>query len=298
MVFSKDNRKDNFSKSLHSVSVGLICNVVLAAVKTIAGIFGNSYALIADGIESIMDIISSMIVWGGIKIGSLPADENHPYGHGKAESLAAMFVSLALVGVGAEIAMESIKGLKNPHHAPAAFTLIVLVVVVLIKETLFRFLFSVAEDVRSISVKTDAWHHRSDALTSVAAFIGISVALIGGKGYENADNWAALVASCIIFFNGINLFKHAVAEIMDHSPGEQIDASVREIASKIHGVFAIEKCRVRKSGQQLFVDIHVLVDGNMPVRQAHDIGHQVKDALIEAPLSIVDVLVHIEPDKH
>ncbi len=295
---SVSNSKDHFSKSLHGVSIGLVCNVVLAIVKTVTGIVGNSYALIADGIESIMDIISSVIVWGGIKIGSLPADKNHPYGHGKAESLAAMFVSLVLLGVGVEIAIESIKGLKNPHHAPAAFTLIVLIIVVIIKEFLFRFLFSVAEDVRSISVKTDAWHHRSDALTSVAAFIGISITLVGGKGYESADNWAAIVASCIIVFNGIILFKHAVAEIMDHSPGEQIEASVRRIASQVSGVFAIEKCRVRKSGQQLFVDIHVLVDGNMPVRQAHDIGHKVKDALIASPLSIADVLVHIEPDQN
>lgn len=287
---------DRFKKSLTSVSTGLVCNVVLAVVKTVAGILGNSYALIADGIESIMDIISSMIVWGGIKIGSMPADDNHPYGHGKAESLAAMIVSVVLIGVGIEIAIESIKGIHSPHHTPAAFTLIVLIIVVLIKETLFRYIFSVGKDVNSISVKTDAWHHRSDALTSVAAFIGISISLMGGKGYESADNWAALVASAIIVFNGMNLFRHAVAEIMDASPGAKTEQSVREIASQVPGVIAIEKCRVRKSGQQIFVDIHVIVDANMTVRKAHDIGHDVKDALVASSLSIADVLVHIEPD--
>ena len=298
MPLKKFTVVDRFKRSLHSVSTGLACNILLAAIKTIAGILGNSYALIADGIESIMDIISSGIVLGGIKIGALPADKNHPYGHGKAESLAAMIVSLILLTVGFEIAIESIKGLSKPHHAPAAFTLIVLVVVVLIKETLFRFIFSVGKDVDSISVKTDAWHHRSDALTSLAAFIGISIALIGGKGYENSDNWAALVASGIIAYNGLNLFRHAVAEIMDESPGLKTEQEVRTIASKVVGVAGIEKCRVRKSGQQLFVDIHVMVDSNMPVRKAHDIGHHVKDELIAAPLGIVDVLVHIEPDKY
>lgn len=286
---------DRFSRSMRGVLVGLVCNVILAAVKTVAGILGNSYALIADGIESIMDIFSSVIVLGGIKIGSLPADENHPFGHGRAEPLAAMTVSVALLIVALGIAVESIREIFHPHHAPAAFTLIILVGVVFIKETLFRFIFSVGQDVNSLSVKTDAWHHRSDALTSVAAFIGISIALIGGKGYECADDWAALAASFIIAINGITLLKKAVAEIMDHAPDPQTEEMVRSIASQVSGVVAIEKCRVRKSGLHLFVDIHVEVNAHMQVIEAHGIAHRVKDALMLTPLGIADVLVHIEP---
>ncbi len=295
MLSTTPKSADRFSLSLRSVSVGLICNVFLAIIKTVVGIVGNSYALIADGIESIMDIISSVIVLGGIKIGSRPADHNHPYGHGKAESLAAMIVSLALLAVGVEIAIESIKGLSRPHPAPAAFTLLVLIAVVFIKETLFRFIFSVGKETNSISVETDAWHHRSDALTSVAAFIGISIALIGGKGYENADNWAALVASGIIIFNGVHLLKNAVAEIMDQAPRPEIEESLRAIAGQVPRVVAIEKCRIRKSGLQLFVDIHVEVDGGMSVIDAHDVAHCVKNVLMASSLGVADVLVHIEP---
>ena len=275
--------------------IGLCSNVILAATKITAGILGNSYALIADGIESTMDIFSSIVVLGGIKISSLPADENHPYGHGKAESLAAMIASMALLMAGIGIAVKSIIEILKPHHTPAVFTLIVLVGVIAFKETLFRFILSVGNSVNSLSIKTAAWDQRSDVLTSIAAFIGISIAIIGGKGYESADDWAALVASGIIGFNGINLLRHALHEIMDAAVNPETEAAIRSIAGQIPGVVAIEKCRVRKSGLDLFVDIHVEVNGRMPVTQAHDIGHQVKNALTTSALGIADVLVHIEP---
>ncbi|MEI7998911.1 MAG: cation diffusion facilitator family transporter [Candidatus Omnitrophota bacterium] len=295
MTKSNSSIHNRVSRTIKSVSTGLIINVFMAAVKIVAGLVGNSYALMADGVESVMDIISSAVVIGGIKIGSIPADRNHPYGHGKAESLAAMIVSLALVLVGVEIAVESVKAINHPRQAPAAFTLIVLVVVVLIKETLFRFISSVSKETNSLSVKTDAWHHRSDAFTSAAAFIGISICLIGGKGYESADAWAALLASAVIAFNGGLLLKNAVAEIMDHSPGPEVEATVRSLAGGVLGVVSVEKCRIRKSGLQLFVDIHIEVDALMPVLEAHAIGHRVEEVLIASPLWITNVLVHIEP---
>lgn len=290
--------QDHVERSFKSVSIGLICNIILAAVKILTGIVGESYALIADGIESLMDIFSSVVVLSGIKISSLPADENHPYGHGKAEPLAAMIVSLALLIASLGIAIESIREILSPHHTPAPFTLIVLIGVIFIKETLFRFIFSVGKKGDSLAVKTDAWHHRSDALTSLAAFIGISIALVGGKGYQSADDWAALVASGIIAFNGIHLLRKAVAEIMDQAPDPETEAKVRDVASKVDKVVRIEKCRVRKSGLQFLVDIHVEVDGNMSVFDSHGVSHHVKDALMASPLNIADVLVHIEPALH
>jgi cation diffusion facilitator family transporter len=289
--------QNRFDRGVSTVLVGLSSNVILAAIKIVTGIIGNSYALLADGIESTLDIFSSVVVLGGIKISSMPADENHPYGHGKAESLAAMTVSLILVMVGIGIAVKSALEIMQPHHTPAVFTLIVLVGVIIVKETLFRFLFSVGESVDSLSLKTEAWHHRSDALTSAAAFIGISIAIIGGKGYEKADDWAALAASGIIVFNGINMLKGAVKEIMDYAPNPETEETIRSIAGRVAGVAAIEKCRVRKSGLNLFVDIHVQVNGQMQVHEAHAIGHEVKDALITSSLGIADVLVHIEPAK-
>ncbi len=289
--------QNRFDRGVSTVLVGLSSNVMLAAIKIITGIIGNSYALLADGIESTLDIFSSAVVLGGIKISSMPADENHPYGHGKAESLAAMSVSLILLMAGIGIAVKSVLEIMQPHHTPAFFTLIVLVGVIIIKEIMFRFLFSVGKSVNSLSLTTEAWHHRSDALTSTAAFIGISIAIIGGKGYQRADDWAALAASGIIIFNGINMLKGAVREIMDHAPDPETEETIRSIAGRIEGVAAIEKCRVRKSGLNLFVDIHVEVDPYMQVHKAHAIAHEVKNALITSSLGIADVLVHIEPAK-
>ena len=293
--FKPPNR---FDRGVSTVLVGLSSNVILAVIKILTGIFGNSYALLADGIESTLDIFSSVVVLGGIKISSMPADENHPYGHGKAESLAAMSVSLILLMAGIGIAVKSTLEIMQPHHTPAFFTLIVLVLVIIIKEILFKLLYSVGKSVNSLSLTAEAWHHRSDALTSVAAFIGISVAIIGGKGYESADDWAALAASGIIIFNGINMLKHAVQEIMDYAPNPETEETIRSIAGRVAGVAAIEKCRVRKSGLSLFVDIHVEVNGDMQVHKAHGIAHEVKDALIKSSLGIADVLVHIEPARH
>ena len=219
MASANPKPQNRFDRGVSTVLVGLSSNVLLAAIKIVTGIFGNSYALMADGIESTLDIFSSVVVLGGIKISALPADENHPYGHGKAESLAAMTVSLILLMAGIGIAVKSILDIIQPHHTPAFFTLIVLIGVIIIKEILFRFLFSVGESVNSLSLKTEAWHHRSDALTSVAAFIGISIAIIGGKGYESADDWAALAASGIIIFNGINMLKASCQR--DHGPCAQ-----------------------------------------------------------------------------
>ena len=295
MSSAKQKSQSRFDRGVKSVLLGLSSNVILAVLKIVTGIIGNSYALLADGIESTLDIFSSVVVLGGIKISSMPADENHPYGHGKAESLAAMSTSLILILAGIGIAIKSILEIMQPHHTPAAFTLIVLVGVIIIKEILFQLLYSVGKSVNSLSLTAEAWHHRSDALTSIAAFIGISIAILGGKNYASADDWAALVASGVILFNGINMLKDAIQEIMDYAPHPETEETIRSIAKQVKGVAAIEKCRIRKSGLDLFVDIHVEVNGDMPVHQAHDIGHQVKDALITSPLGIADVLVHIEP---
>jgi cation diffusion facilitator family transporter len=295
MISKNPKPQNRFDKGVRTVLVGLSSNVLLAVVKIVIGILGNSYALLADGIESTLDIFSSVVVLGGIKISAMPADENHPYGHGKAESLAAMTVSLVLLMAGIGIAIKSVLEIMQPHHTPAFFTLIVLIGVIITKELLFRFIFSVGESVDSLSLKTEAWHHRSDALTSAAAFIGISIAIIGGKGYERADDWAALAASGIIIFNGIIMLNFAVKEIMDYAPDPETEDTIRSIAGLVAGVAAIEKCRVRKSGLNLFVDIHVEVDGQMQVHKAHAIAHDVKDALMTSSLGIADVLVHIEP---
>jgi cation diffusion facilitator family transporter len=267
----------------------------LAIVKILAGSIGNSYALIADGIESVLDIVGSLVVWGGLRIAARPADGNHPYGHGKAESLAAMVVSLGLLAAALALAVQSVREILTPHHGPAAFTLAVLVLVVITKELLFRRLARIGLSTASTALQVDAWHHRSDALTSAAAFVGISVALVGGAGYETADDWAALAACGVIGWNGIRLLRVSIREVMDAAAPETFLQTTRSIAAEVSGVLAIEKCIARKSGPGWFIEIHVEVDGMLPIVEGHAIGHRVKDRLCTANMAVLDVLVHVEP---
>jgi cation diffusion facilitator family transporter len=278
--------------------LGIVVNAALAAVKIAAGVLGHCYALIADGIESTLDIFGSLVIWFGLKVAAEPPDDDHPYGHGKAEALAAIVVALVVIGAAIGLAVQSIREIVTPHHAPAPFTLLVLVAVVLIKETLFRKVLHASTEIGSTAVKTDAWHHRSDAITSLAAFVGISIALIGGPGWEPADDWAALLACGLIAFNGWRLLLPALHETMDTAAPPEIRDDVVRLANSVAGVAGIEKCRVRKAGLEFYVDIHVGVDADLSVREGHRIAHGVKDAIREAQPAIADVLVHIEPIEY
>ena len=280
-----------------AAGVGIAVNIVLAIVKIVTGVLGNSYALIADGIESTTDIISSLVVWTGLKISTLPPDDDHPYGHGKAESISAIIVSLALFAAAALIAVQSVRELYVPHHTPAWFTLLVLALVIAVKETLFRFVSRVGQQLSSTAVQGDAWHNRSDAITSAAAFIGISIALIGGKGYERADDWAALFACAVILFNGYRIFRAALNDIMDAAAPDPLQKEIRNISTSVPGVARIEKCRTRKSGLGLLVELHVEVDGGLTVRRGHEIAHEVSDRLKSSSLPIQLVMVHVEPAR-
>lgn len=280
---------------MRATAWGIVASTVLAAVKVIAGIVGHSYALVADGIESMLDIMSSMVVWGGLRIAAQPATDDHPYGFGKAEPLAALAVATALLGASVGIAIQSISEIRTPHHLPAPFTLGVLILVIVAKEVMFRMFFRIGQKIGSKALQTDAWHHRSDSLTSIAALIGISVALFAGKGYESADDWAALFAAGVIAFNGGRLFRNALREILDVSPPAEAVAEIMEIAKAVPEVVGLDKCRVRRSGLVMFVDIHVIVDGKLSVSEGHRISHAVKDALLMSGLGIRDVAVHVEP---
>ena len=270
-------------------------NLVLALIKISTGVVGNSYALIADGIESTSDIFSSLIVLSGLQISSKPADQSHPYGHGKAESLAALAVAIFLIGAGILIAIQAVREILSPQLAPAWYTLPILAVIIVVKEGLYRKMYSVGTDLDSSSLRSDAWHHRSDAITSLAAFVGISIALIGGPGYESADDWAALLAVAIIFANGIRILRPALDEVMDASVSDDIERQVISIASSVDGVVAIEKSRIRKSGLGYLMDLHVEVDSAISVKDGHAIGHIVNDRLMKSSIPITDVVIHIEP---
>jgi cation diffusion facilitator family transporter len=275
--------------------LGLCVNTVLAAVKIAAGLLGNAYVLIADGIESALDIGGSIIIWSGLKFAARPPDATHPYGHGKAEPVAAAAVAVSVLVAALGLAIQSVRGFFLPHRAPASFTLVVLVLAVIVKETLYRYVIRFGRSVESMAVKTDAWHHRIDAMTSLAAFIGISVSLIGGEAWRSADEWATLFACTLIGANGYRLLRPALYEILDTAPRGQIVDVVRDAARSVPGVAEIEKPLIRKMGLSFYVDLHVSVNGEISVREGHEIAHDVKRAIQTSDPRIANVLVHIEP---
>src|SRR5947199_1573725 len=264
-------------RGLRATFLGMVANILLAAAKLVAGIVGHSHCLVADAVESLADLFIAVIVWRGLVVAAAPADEDHPYGHGKAEPIAAAVVSTMLLLAAAGITFQAAREILQPHHAPSGYTLVVLIVVVAIKESLFRVVLREGIRVQSSAVRTDAWHHRSDAITSLAAGVGIGVSLIGGKGWEAADDVAAVVAAAIIAWNGWRLLRPALDELMDTSPAPAFVAQIREVALTLPGVATVEKCIVRKTGHRYFVDLHVEVDAAMSVQRAHEIAHDVKD---------------------
>jgi cation diffusion facilitator family transporter len=275
----------------------VLVSALLGGVKIAAGLLGSSYALVADGVESMLDVASGLAVAGSLKIASQPPDERYPYGYGKMEPTAALAVAAGLLVAALVIAIQSVREIVTPHRTPAPFTLIVLVAVVVIKEFIYRYLIRTGTSIGSKAVETDAWHHRSDAITSAAAFVGIAIALWGGEGYAAADDWAALFAAGVIAFNGIRLVQKAWREIMDVALPQEIIDDIRRIADDVDGVTGIDMCRVRKSGLGLWVDIHVEVPGDRTVDEGHRISHEVKDALLASKHKVMDAIVHIEPAR-
>ena len=274
---------------------GMVINGFLALVKLLAGILGHSYALIADAVESVADVFSSLVVWTGLRVSSRHADERFPFGYGKAESVSSAIVGLMLVGAALGIAIEAVREILIPHHAPAPFTLAVLAVAAGIKEVLFRRVSRAARDSGSQAVAADAFHHRADAITSTAAFVGISIALIGGPGWESADDWAALLASVIILYNGVRIIRPALAELMDRSPEEEVFRAVDGAARGVAGVLATEKLKIRKSGTRFLLELHVQAEPSLSLHDAHILSGKVKSSIRSAVPRVQDVLVHMEP---
>lgn len=272
-------------------------NTGLAIIKGTAGYFGNSYALIADAIESTADIFSSLLVLFGIKYSNRPADKNHPYGHGRAEPLITFLVVGFLITSATIIAYESIKNIGTPHTLPKPWTLIILAAIIIWKEISYRLVTRKSKETNSSSLKADAWHHRSDAITSVAAFAGISIALILGEGYESADDWAALFAAGFILYNSYLIFRPALGEIMDEQLYDDLVKDIRNVSLKVDGIKGTEKCFIRKTGMQYYIDLHAKVDANTTVKQGHEIAHHLKDTLRKEIPQIGNILIHVEPNE-
>jgi cation diffusion facilitator family transporter len=287
----------NEQTAIKATYFSIIGNTSLAIIKGLAGFFGNSYALVADAIESTTDILASFLVLFGIKYSNRPADENHPYGHGRAEPLITFLVVGFLITSATIIAYESIINIRTPHDLPKSWTLIVLAIIICWKEYSFQMVMKKSIITNSSSLKADAWHHRSDAITSIAAFIGISIALILGKGYESADDWAALFASFFIIYNSYLIFRPALGEIMDEHRYDDLVENIRIESLKVDGIIGTEKCFIRKAGMKYHVDLHAIVDATISVKEGHDLAHKLKDNLRSKILELGHVLIHIEPNE-
>lgn len=287
---------NNEQSAIRTTYFSIAGNIALATIKGLAGFFGNSYALIADAIESTTDVFSSLLVLFGLKYAKRPADENHPYGHGKIEPLITFLVVGFLITSATIIAYESIMNILTPHKTPKSWTLLVLGTIILWKEISYRVVLKKSIQTNSSSLRADAWHHRSDAITSIMAFIGISIALIFGKGYETADDWAALAASFFIIYNGYLIFRPALGEIMDEHLYDDLIDEIRQVSSNVDGILGTEKCFIRKAGTKYHIDLHAQVNGNISVREGHDLSHKLKDRLRRDIPNIGHVLIHIEPN--
>ncbi|MGD9790208.1 MAG: cation diffusion facilitator family transporter [Phycisphaerales bacterium] len=279
--------------------VGLVASVILAAGKLVAGLLGHSSALVADAVESLADTVGSSIVWFGLRLGGREPDERHPYGYGRAEALAAIAVGILLVLAAIVIVARATTQLLTPHTPPAPWTLAVLVVVIVVKEALFRFIIRGAEKFESDAAHADAWHHRSDAITSAAAIVGILLAVIGPSLLGDprlvlADEIAAIFAALIILWTAYRLTTPNLRELLD-AESPIIASKVEHIAAEADGVRLVEKVHARKSGRGFLVDMHIHVDLNATVRDGHSIAGRVKADVRQAIPSVFHVLVHVEP---
>jgi cation diffusion facilitator family transporter len=287
--------RSRFKKAMSAVKLSIVGNLILAIIKAVTGYFGNSFALIADAIESTTDVFSSVMVFLGLKYASKPADENHPYGHGRIEPLVTFILVGFLLVSATVITIQSIENIQSPQKTPKGYTLIVLGVIIVVKEVFYKYIHKKGLETGSTSLRADAWHHRSDAITSLVAFIGISIAIIFGEKYAAADDWAALAAAGFITFNAYLIFRPALGEIMDEQLHHELIDQIRTLAMEIPGVKGTEKCHARKLGMYYHVDLHLEVSGENTVSEGHHLAHQVKQHLLANLPEINDVLIHVEP---
>lgn len=295
------NDLHRYAEAERATYVSIAVNMVLGVAKVAIGISGGSIALVADAVHTLSDSATSLAVWVGLKIARRPADEVHPYGHGKAEPIAGKVVALVLLGTGIVIAAQSVRGIVEYARggadlaAPSSLTLYAALLSILVKEFLYRYQVRIGRKVASVALVADAWHHRSDAFSSVAVSVGIAVATLGGPKWYWADEAAALLVAVFIIVVGWQLFKLSAEGLMDSiAPGETA-GWIREVALSVEGVRGVEKVIARRSGMDVLVDIHVEVDGALTVKEGHNIAGAVRERLLDEIPQVTHALIHIEP---
>jgi cation diffusion facilitator family transporter len=287
-----------YASARRVTAAGLLANLALGLVKLIAGMVGHSFALLSDGVHSIGDAFSSVIVLASLNIAQRPADPQHPYGHSRAESVGSLSLAWIIAFSGLCIGWEAITRLTEPHHLPETWTLWIAIANTVLKEALYRVNLHVGQRVGSQAVVTNAWDHRIDAFCSLAVVAGVAAVSWGGESYAWADGAAALVVAVVILWSAYSLLRTSASELLDQQADDEVVDEIRSAARNVSGVRSVEKLRVRRSGMELFADVHVEVDPNLSVERGHAIGHDVKAQLLDEFTALRDVLVHLEPESH
>jgi cation diffusion facilitator family transporter len=281
--------------AIRTVFFSIVSNTILAIIKYLSGTYGHSYALIADSMESLIDIVSSSLLLIAMRYASKKPNREYPYGYGKAESLMTIVSIFFIFMCGVTIFMQGLQNIFTHHQSPEPFTLYVLGIIIAWKEGCFQYVYYRANKIQSTALRAEAWHHRSDAFTSIAAFIGIAIAIWMGPGYEHADDWAALVAACAIFYNVYTLISPAFHEILDGNMYQDVIDNLCQIALSVEGVLKTEKCYIRKSGMTYHAELHIQVSPELTVFEGHNIAHAVKRKALEELPQLKTLVTHIEP---
>jgi cation diffusion facilitator family transporter len=291
-------RPSAYQDATRAAILGLVVNLALGLIKLVGGLAAGSFALLADAVNSLGDVFSSVVVLVALRVAQAPPDAEHPYGHSRAEAIAGSNVALLVILSALYVGYEAIRRLTVTHELPPAWTLWVAGANAVIKEALYRYKMTVGRRTGSSAVIANAWDHRSDAMCSLAVFVGLAIVRVGGPRWIWADEAAAFVVVAMILWTGAALFRKSASELMDVQADDELVKQIRQTAAAVPGVAGIEKLWVRKSGLEFLADMHIEVDPQMSVADGHAIGHDVKDRLLERFPLLRDVLVHLEPAGH
>ncbi|MCI6978321.1 MAG: cation diffusion facilitator family transporter [Lachnospiraceae bacterium] len=288
---------ENMEKIAMKVSIiSIIANVVLAAFKLVAGVFAHSGAMISDAIHSASDVFSTFVVMIGIKIASKEPDEEHPYGHERMECVAAIILAtiLCITGLGiGKNALSNITGNSGEMAVPGVLALIAAIVSIIVKEAMFWYTRHYAKKIDSGALMADAWHHRSDALSSIGAFIGI---IFARMGYVMMDSIACLVICVFIVKAAYDIFKDAIDKMVDKSCSLEVEAEIRTIVMSVDGVKGIDSLSTRLFGNKMYVDIEIRADGEKTLNETHEIAEAVHDSIEAQFEKVKHIMVHVNPD--
>ncbi|NOX53827.1 MAG: cation transporter [Planctomycetes bacterium] len=285
-----------YRDAIRAILLGLFVNLALGLAKLTGGLVAGSFALLSDAVNSLGDTLTSIVVWFALWFAQRPPDAEHPYGHTRAEAIAASNVALVIILSALGVGWKTLTQITSPVHLiPPDWTLWLAGSNVLIKEGLYQYKLRVGRRTGSMAVIANAWDHRADALCALVVLIGLAVARWGGPGLAWADKVAALVVVSAIVWSGAALFRSSTSELMDVQAEQPILDEIREVAASIPEIEHVETLWVRKSGLEYFVDIHIEVDAHMTVAEGHRIGHVLKDRLLKQIPILRDVLVHLEP---